>query len=66
MKRSRRDIAADMDAFEVEEARLATGKCLEDRRICRHCNRPANRHGKYLGGCMVAGKAVRTTFEAKR
>lgn len=34
-----------------------------DETICRHCARPANRHGKYLGGCMRDGKALRTTFE---
>ncbi len=33
-----------------------------DVRLCRHCGRPANRHGKYLGGCMKDGKAMKTTF----
>jgi hypothetical protein len=34
-----------------------------DTRLCRHCGRAANRHGKYLGGCMKDGKAMKTTFE---
>lgn len=37
---------------------------VEDRRPCRHCGRPANRHGKYLNGCMKDGKALATRFEA--
>lgn len=63
-KRGRSQMARHLSVEQVLEGSIPSAHPTEDTRLCRHCARPANRHGKYLGGCMQGGKALKTTFEA--